>query len=376
MTAKQLIGSIAPDGSTYSTFTDGVGNLSSDPVLITGGLKQLRGNRSPDGSRYRVLTDGNGTIYTGGGGSYVAKAVHTDGTVILINEALSAAGLDNENYSASYWWKDISGVGGTGVITITDPDNSYVNGLDAQTNNPSYDFNSEDGSSGLLGGFYAEPFDSSWHHYLISVKTNASAGNKIATVYIDDVYDLGAAQDVNPSFTMVNNGKKVTVFDDGFSDGVVGDFADLWVAPGVSLLEGGSPALKILAANPSGAGPGPVTLLGAVAGQSVSGVFDYTSKVDVSSEFETVISVNDQIQQTGSSTLVNLGVSLPGGLTIPDATRRLFISATKKPMDPSGFPSAAMLFSGDSTTFPINQGTGGDFSLTGTLTNASTSPSN
>jgi hypothetical protein len=35
----------------------------------------------------------------------------------------------------------------------------------------------------------------------------------------------------------------------------------------------------------------------------------------------------------------------------------------------------AMFFSGDASGFPTNQGTGGAFTLTGSLTNASTSPS-
>jgi len=48
---------------------------------------------------------------------------------------------------------------------------------------------------------------------------------------------------------------------------------------------------------------------------------------------------------------------------------------TGKPKNPSGFPSGAILFSGDATGFPVNQGTGGAFTLTGTLTNATTSPS-
>lgn len=57
------------------------------------------------------------------------------------------------------------------------------------------------------------------------------------------------------------------------------------------------------------------------------------------------------------------------------ANRRKFISAAGKPVDPSGFPASALLFSGDATTFGTNQGTGGAFTATGSLTNASTSPS-
>jgi hypothetical protein len=60
---------------------------------------------------------------------------------------------------------------------------------------------------------------------------------------------------------------------------------------------------------------------------------------------------------------------------IPLATRRKFISAAGKPVDPSGFPAGLVLLSGDATTFATNQGSGGAFTTTGTLTNASTSPS-
>lgn len=74
------------------------------------------------------------------------------------------------------------------------------------------------------------------------------------------------------------------------------------------------------------------------------------------------------------------GVSLLNGSgDIPEATRRLFIDADGKPVDPAVTTAALgaprILFSGDQTTFATNQGTGGVFTLTGSLTNASTSPS-
>lgn len=68
-------------------------------------------------------------------------------------------------------------------------------------------------------------------------------------------------------------------------------------------------------------------------------------------------------------------VSLISGAEIPEATRRLFISAAGKPVNPSGFPASAILFSGDATAFGTNQGSGGAATVTGTLTNAATSPS-
>jgi hypothetical protein len=60
-------------------------------------------------------------------------------------------------------------------------------------------------------------------------------------------------------------------------------------------------------------------------------------------------------------------------------TRRLFIGVDGKPVDPAIATTAlgapCVLFSGDAPTFSTNQGTGGAFTLAGTLTDASTSPS-
>lgn len=75
------------------------------------------------------------------------------------------------------------------------------------------------------------------------------------------------------------------------------------------------------------------------------------------------------------------GVSLLVAGDIPLLTRRLFIDAGGKPVDPAtatatlGAPR--ILFSGNATpgSFDLNQGTGGAFTLTGELTNAGTSPS-
>ena len=65
-----------------------------------------------------------------------------------------------------------------------------------------------------------------------------------------------------------------------------------------------------------------------------------------------------------------------------ETNRRKFISASGRPVDigsdcstPTG-TVPAFCFSGDASNFATNQGTGGAFTTTGTLTNASTSPSN
>lgn len=70
---------------------------------------------------------------------------------------------------------------------------------------------------------------------------------------------------------------------------------------------------------------------------------------------------------------------LDGGGDIPLATRRLFIDDDGKPVDPAtataSLGAPVILFSGNATNFATNQGTGGAFTLTGSLTNASSSPS-
>jgi hypothetical protein len=74
------------------------------------------------------------------------------------------------------------------------------------------------------------------------------------------------------------------------------------------------------------------------------------------------------------------GISLlDGGGDIPLATRRLFIDEAGKPVDPAVATAAlgtagTLLFSGSASAFGTNQGTGGSFTTTGTLTDASSHP--
>lgn len=68
------------------------------------------------------------------------------------------------------------------------------------------------------------------------------------------------------------------------------------------------------------------------------------------------------------------GVALHDGTnTIPSGTRGQFISGGN-PVDPAGWPTSAVQFYGDAAAFVTNRGTGGSFSLTGSLTNAGTHP--
>jgi hypothetical protein len=63
-----------------------------------------------------------------------------------------------------------------------------------------------------------------------------------------------------------------------------------------------------------------------------------------------------------------------GTFTIPVATRRQFIDASGKPVNPTGWPASAVQFYGNATNFGTNHGTGGAATIIGTLTNAATHP--
>lgn len=242
-----------------------------------------------------------------GGGLYVAPAVHFDGAAW--GNIGSLAATDNLAFSLSTWLKPDGDAGnGFPYLFVVDPEDTYLSNGYAALDAGSYKLQFQ-----IIGGanIYnviqnANAFSAgAWHHILLSVQGGATFEDLKVKLYIDDVEitDLNTflVGEAPASFSF--NGLPFWMFSDSFgSPGIfVGDAADCWVAPGVSLLDGGG--------------------------------------------------------------------------DIPEATRRLFVSAEGKPVDPSGFPAGAILFSGNASTFATNQGGGGAFTLIGALTNASTSPS-
>lgn len=139
------------------------------------------------------------------------------------------------------------------------------------------------------------PFNT-WAHILYSV--DARTGD--CAIYVNDALATTVNNTSEVPFLPDMNGKPFFVGDDTFDTSFIGAMSDLWIAPGVSLLDG-----------------------------------------------------------TGH---------------IPAATRRRFITSGGKPANPAGFPQSAILFSGNASSFAVNHGSGGSFSLTGALTNV-TGPS-
>lgn len=238
-------------------------------------------------------------VPAGGGGDYTASAVHFDGSAWLGCNSLVAT--DNGLLSFVFWEKIAAADYSAATILVSDPNafETYVVGT-ASGANRSFQARVNDGGANTGGpdaigaGF---PPDQ-WNCVIVTLDSQAGTGK----VYRGDT-DVSAGWAADTGFSGAFNGLPFFVGGDG-GGGTTGDFADIRIMPGVSLLTTGD---------------------------------------------------------------------------ISEATRRLFIDAGGKPVNPAVATAAlgapCILFSGNAAAFPTNQGTGGAFTLTGSLTNASSSPS-
>jgi hypothetical protein len=243
----------------------------------------------------------------GGGGDYVAKAVHIDGATYLDIAGLAA--VDNGLFSCAMWIKISSASHGSSLWQV-DANGNFTSSL-GNGSAPATFYTSlklfDATNSGQLNLDSGPGTEDVFHSVIISANTNLAAGSKQVKIYVDGVDMTTNISDTDPAFLMAFNGKEFSAFSDGAGDGWFGDVADYWIAPGQSLLTDGDIA--------------PATL----------------------AKFRDPI--------TGKPVDLGADGSTPTGL------------------------APAIFFSGDETEFATNKGTGGAFTLTGTLTNATTSPS-
>lgn len=241
----------------------------------------------------------------GGGGGYVAKAVHFDGSAYIDNVALVC--VDSSDVSGAFSFK-ISATDPRGIL-VSDPTGNANNIITAYSHDGEYYLDiflgKADFSSFIEFGIDLIINDDHWHTAVWSADLNHAAGARRVKFYVDDV-DVAVLieADTGSAFAAEFSGLPTRYAYDGNANWL-GDFADFRLLIGTSLLDGGG--------------------------------------------------------------------------DIPLATRRLFIDGSGKPVDPATATAelglATILFSGDASAFGTNQGPGGAFSLTGSLTNASTSPS-
>lgn len=248
-----------------------------------------------------VIADTGG----GGGGDYIAKAVHFDGTAWLVNDALTAT--DNGFVSWTGFLKFVNNSGNS-TFAVVDPDNSYTTSWNYSGSSPiKYyaDLESADASASIhVQTHDGSPVADVWHSIVGTAETDFASGQKRGKLYIDRI-DVTELVDSDAAFTLAFNGLPFWFGNDDSASGATFDCADVRFITGVSFLSAGD---------------------------------------------------------------------------IPVETLDLFVTADNKPVDPAVATAAlgaagAVLFSGDATTFGTNQGTGGSFTLTGSLTNATTSPS-
>lgn len=300
---------IIADSGTYSKY-ENESDTNAFPVkFITGQSYDPRQDISETNPWPVVVVSGGGEEP----GPYTTGAVNFDGQALLSTASLVST--DNEYAALSFWVKvPLSGPGG-GYVLVGDPNGTFYPYFNIVNGGQGFGINIADAagasfidaSEGMALAGLAE-----WHHVLLAFQTNLAAGNKILKGYVDDVLVFSApGNDPSDAFDISTNGKEFVFGGYGDPmDGIAGDFADVWFAPGANLLTAGD---------------------------------------------------------------------------IAEATRRKFISAEGKPVNlgadgstPTG-TAPAMFFrrapAAAASTFGNNLGTGGAFTITGTLTNAATSPS-
>lgn len=247
----------------------------------------------------------------GGGGGYVAKAVHFDSTQTLMRASAMTGVSDSPFGTIAFWAQAADWVAAATDFFLADLGNIatvvFLNGFNPAGMN--FGFTNTAGTSVFnIHQTVQNLIDNQWYHFLISTDCNHGAGAKLAALYTTGLQtpvtvgsDNAAAFNIDWS-TPNGFGVCATNLD---TPTTIADFADFQIFPGLNLVQPDS--------------------------------------------------------------------------TINLSDIRNFVSAAGKPVNPSiaatAYGQQAVLFSGDKDGFPINQGTGGSFTLTGTLTNASTSPS-
>lgn len=192
----------------------------------------------PRSARAQLATAGAGkSVRSAAAPAYTPQAVHFDGLTWLINAALASS--DNEFISFSFWFKPSTPAVYTTVF-IVDPVNLFLTQalIDDEGN--------------LLIGVFKDDFSqildlrstdtplavAQWYHILVAIQTSLPSKQ---VIYINDApYTIGVNGANTAAFNISSNGLPFWVGSDSYGDNLGGDVVDTWIAPGVSLLDGGA----------------------------------------------------------------------------------------------------------------------------------------
>lgn len=272
-----------------------------------------------------------GTVAAGGGSApvYATGAVSFDGATTWLTNAALNAGTDSRYFSFSGWFQ-FNGNFTTSTMFVNNP------GGPAETSGYSPSFSASilhnaGGNLSLNGGqsfgvspehyVYCEalyPAPSTWVHVMGSLDCYdpTNSGKQIIALYINGVnvtlfVDSELSADVN-----LINGLNFWIGTDTFDDIFLGDMADLWIAPRIYFIDSST---------------------GNVGNIPAATVAKFRNPV------------------TGKPVDLGADGSIPTGTAPTIFLRRAPLAAA--------------------STFATNLGTGGDFTITGALTNAPSSPS-
>lgn len=189
---------------------------------------------APTALSARMLRGGIGIV-----GGYVPGAVHFDGATNLINSALVSS--DNGAASFSLWFKNPSSPASIPTYFVVDPEGSFICGSQGGADASEYGafFGGPDGTINT-GSPSPAVSVGSWHNLLVSIDVRRAT--PVMTIYLDDVlvsYTPQTTGSFTGSSVLTFNGLPLWIGADSFGDNSIGDAADWWIAPGVSLLDGG-----------------------------------------------------------------------------------------------------------------------------------------
>lgn len=344
------------------------GSLSAESVSIKA---KARGIRPQIFSPTFVIV-----ITDAGGGAYVAKAVHFGGCSLQC-ESLTAP--DSAVFSYVYWLNYDGGTNTSVNPFIVDPFNNFTTNADLTGGGTGGSYNHNaifadiDNSNQMAGNPAVGPCGT-WVCLIVCGKTDLAAGQKKLVIYQGDTKVQSAPDDdASLSFVMSFNGLRLDIGQYG-QQAFGGSIALLRLMPGVNLLnesgddipletrrlfidDNGKPVDPAVANAALGApavlidgdkdtihnagtggvftffpgtaslnsqtgfasnGPGSIILTGHAALQSsVVSVHDDTNDLDITSDFETSISVVNHLQQIGAAdySATSITVNLTGTLT-------------------------------------------------------------
>lgn len=176
-----------------------------------------------------------------GGGSYSADAVHFDGqTTYLKTDSLTCA--DSGLMSFAFSQRLVS-VGLRTAFFASDPQGNYVTYglLQSQLD---INWSDSDGSRNFSTAWREDEEDpvissGEWVSFLGTVDANKGAGLKVAKYYTGDTLLELEIEDTQAAFNIVLNGLPFYFGSDGRINSSELEFADVWIAPGQSLLVDG-----------------------------------------------------------------------------------------------------------------------------------------